>query len=82
MPFATTWMDFEGIMLSEKVREREIPYDLTYRWNLKKNKFIDTDNSMVVARGEGLEGGCKMNEEKSKLQPSNYEINKSWRCNV
>ena len=30
-------MDLEGIMLSE-VRERQIPYDLTYKWNLKKKK--------------------------------------------
>ena len=35
LPFVTTGMDFEGIMLSE-IRERQIPYDLTYMWNLKK----------------------------------------------
>ena len=32
----TTWMDLEDIMLSEiRVRERQIPYDFTYVWNLK-----------------------------------------------
>ena len=36
MPFATTWMDMEGIMLSEiNQRERQILYDITYMWNLK-----------------------------------------------
>ena len=35
LPFATTWMDMEGIMLSEKVRERRIMYVITYMWNLK-----------------------------------------------
>ena len=35
LPIATTWMDLEGIMLSE-IRERQIPYDITYTWNLKK----------------------------------------------
>ena len=31
-------MDLEGIMLSEISRERQILYDLTYMWNLKKKK--------------------------------------------
>ena len=34
MPFATTWMDLEIVLLSE-VRERQISYDITYMWNLK-----------------------------------------------
>ena len=30
------WMDLEGIMLSEiSQKERKIPYDFTYIWNLK-----------------------------------------------
>ena len=34
--FTTTWMDLEGIMLSEMSdRERQILYDTTYMWNLK-----------------------------------------------
>ena len=34
LPFATAWMELESIMLSE------VPYDLTYKWNLinKTNK--------------------------------------------
>ena len=36
MPFAKTWMDLEGIMLSGiSHTKREIPYDLTNMWNLK-----------------------------------------------
>ena len=36
-PFAATWMDPEIITLSEVKleRERQIPYDITYMWNLK-----------------------------------------------
>ena len=34
MPFVATWMDFEIIILSQK---RQIPYDITYTWNLKYN---------------------------------------------
>ena len=35
MPFTTTWMDLEIVILSE-VSQRQIPYDITYRRNLKK----------------------------------------------
>ena len=41
MPFAATWMQLETIILSEvskkREKERQILYDLTYMWNLKKN---------------------------------------------
>ena len=36
MPFETTWMDLEIIIVS-KVRERHIPYDIIYMWTLKKD---------------------------------------------
>ena len=39
MPFAATWMQLEIITLSKSERERQIPYDITYTWNLK----YDTD---------------------------------------
>ena len=29
LPFETTWMELEGIMLS-KIRERQIPYDFSH----------------------------------------------------
>ena len=35
MPFAETWMDLEIIIPSE-VSQRQIPYDITYIWNLKE----------------------------------------------
>ena len=37
MPFAATWMDLGIIILSKSKseRERQIPYDITYMWNLK-----------------------------------------------
>ena len=34
LPFATMWIELEGIMLSE-IRERQISYDFTHMWNLK-----------------------------------------------
>ena len=38
LPFARTWMDLEGIMLSEIVRERQIPCDFTHVELKKQNK--------------------------------------------
>ena len=46
MLFTATWMDLEIIILNEvkSYRERQIIYDITYMWNLKKiiqmNLFI------------------------------------------
>ena len=38
LPFATTWMDLEGIMLSKKsqTKKKQIQCDFTYVWKLKK----------------------------------------------
>ena len=39
MPFAAMWMNLEIIILSEvnQKKERQIPYDIAYMWNLKYN---------------------------------------------
>ena len=36
MPFAATWMELETFILNESQskKERQIPYDITYIWNL------------------------------------------------
>ena len=41
-PFAATWMQLEITVLSQSERERQIPYDITYMWNLK----YDTNESI------------------------------------
>ena len=46
MSFETIWMDLEVIILSE-VSQRQISYDITYMWNLKKKKK-DTGSSLVA----------------------------------
>ena len=38
LPFETTWKDFEGIIPSAKVRERQILYGITYMCNPKNTK--------------------------------------------
>ena len=37
MPFRVAWMDLEISILkqSKSERERQIPYDISYMWNLK-----------------------------------------------
>ena len=62
MPFTTTWVDPEGIRLSEisqTDRERQILYVITSMWNLKnkpvsttKQKQTHRENKLVVTRGE------------------------------
>ena len=59
MPFAATWMDLETIILSE-VSQKEIPYDITYMWNLKYdiNELIyETETDSQRGRTGGCQGG-------------------------
>lgn len=64
LPFAPTWMGFEGIMLSETNRRTQIPYDQNIYVEFKTakiatNRLMYTENRLVVARHErkGKEGG-------------------------
>ena len=49
------------IELSKLERERQIPYDITYIWNLiyaqmnlsTEKKIMDLENRLVVVKGEG-----------------------------
>ena len=45
LPFVTTWMDLKSIMLTKNkpVRERQIPYDFTYKW-----KILDKINKQNI----------------------------------
>ena len=62
MAFAATWIDIEIIIWSEiSQKERQVPHDITYMWNLKydRNELIykietesDTANRLMVAKGE------------------------------
>ena len=64
MPFAATWMELETLILSEvkSERERQIPYDNTFIWNLiygTNEPFHRKENHghekrLVVAKGEGV----------------------------
>ena len=45
IPSATTWMELESIMLSEISQagsEGQIPYDLTFNWNIINRRKKET----------------------------------------
>ena len=54
----TTWMDLEGIMLN-KIIQRQIPYDMTYMWNITKKKQThrSREQSSDYQWGEGVGRG-------------------------
>jgi len=64
MPYAVTWVLLEITIISQ-VRERQIPYDTTYTWNLKYDTNepiykteIDPQTQRTdlwLPRGRGLE---------------------------
>ena len=63
LPFMTALMELESIMLSQAVKDRQIPYDLTCKRNLmnKTNKqngirSRETRNRLTVTRGEDRGG--------------------------
>ena len=51
MPFAATWMVVENIMLSEVNWIKQISYNITYMWNLKRKN--DT-NELIYKTGDRL----------------------------
>lgn len=80
LPFATTWMDLEGTVLSETSQtEKETPDDFSHLWNKKKkgkineqknkNKHMDTENRVVFTRGKG--GECELVKAGSPLYVMN-----------
>lgn len=47
----------QDLIQKEIQRERQIPYDLTHRWDLKRpTKLIEKEIRLVVTRAEGGEG--------------------------
>ena len=69
LPFATTWMDLEGIMLSEisQTGKRQIPHDFTYMWNLNNRTNITKQKQSQIQRTnwwlpEGVRGIGKIGE--------------------
>ena len=71
--FVTTWMDLEGIMLSEiSQTEKDKYYKISFICGILKNKkLIDTEKRLVVATGR-VWRVCKMGERWSKR--TNFQL--------
>ena len=70
-PFAATWVEIEGIMLRETVRQRKMKYsmvscihELTEKRKNVKNGFMYRENRLVDAKNRRVgwmhDGGCKV----------------------
>ena len=50
LPFAATWMNLEGIMISELSQtERQILHDITYTWNPKIQQTSEYNKKEAVS---------------------------------
>ena len=56
LPFATTQMDLEGMMLN-KIRQTEKDKHCMISLMWKRNKYMDKEIRLVVTRGEGVGSG-------------------------
>ena len=63
--------------LSKSERQRQIPYDITYMWNLKQDLREDTyetetdsdiENKLMVAKGEGRIGSSGLADANQYIQ--------------
>ena len=52
----TTWVDLDGIMRSEKVRERQIVYDFTQMWNLMNKQNATEAELYIQSTIDGYQG--------------------------
>ena len=85
MPLATTWMNLQGMLLSEVSQTEKDKYhmiSLIYMWNIK-NKTKQTKNNteikLVVAREEVRGNMSEIDEGDSEVQNPSYKIYKSQR---
>ena len=68
MPFAATWMELETLTLSEvSQKEKDKYHMISHIWNLtygtketfhRKQKIMDLENRLVVAKEKGEGVGC------------------------
>ena len=59
MPFATTWVQLEIIILSE-IRKRQIPYNTTYICHLKKGKNEHIHKAETDSQTREQTCGCQV----------------------
>ena len=67
MPFSETWIDLEIIILGKSDRERQISYDITYVWNLKKMIQMNLFTKQTLRHRKQTYGYQRGKEGRDKL---------------
>ena len=67
LPFATTWMDFKGIILSEISHRKPNSVWSHLYVESTKNELMEIESKLVVATGRG------MGESDQRMQTSTYK---------
>ena len=68
LPFATTWMELEGIMLSE-IRERQVSYDFTHMRTLRDKTDGHKGSKNNIKTGRGTKHKRLINMENKQRVP-------------
>ena len=88
LPFATTQVDLEDIMLSEisQMEKDSVFYMQNNETNEQirqnRNRYVDTENKQVVARGERDRKIGEIGEGNQEVQVFSQKVSKSQGCNV
>ena len=84
-------MDRPWRLYAKSDRKRQIPYNLTYIWNVRKQKqksqipahrYREQIGGCQRLGRDGAERQCEMGEGSWKVQTSGYKISKSWGGNI
>ena len=73
-PFAATRMDLEIIILSQS--ERQIPYDITYMWNLKYDTNEHIYETEQNCGCQAVQAGNRLGVWDSQMQTIIYRMDK------
>lgn len=79
LPFVTTYMELEGIMLSKISQSKTKLYNTTYTWNPKKPNSQKQRVEWWLP-GAGVWG--KWGNVGQRVQTSSQKINKFWESNA
>ena len=75
IPFAVTWMDPGIIITSKRSQEdKEIPYDITYTWNLNSRQTNRSKKQKWTCRHREQIWGCQWGGEVTKGRAVSLEL--------
>lgn len=79
LSFVTIWMDLQDIMLSEKVRVRQILCDSTCMWNLKQTQTNKQNKAKKKSQREQIAGSREKGHcGEGKIRESGHLYSDGW----